>query len=179
MKRGIWLATAAAVLLFFLTVGSSGAAVMTKVGVLDLQKALNATSEGIAAKERLLEKHKGKQKQVDAMKGELDILEEKIKSPVVSKEALAELKEEYSKKRTELLQFMAAAKEEEERENQELSARIIQGLVEIAREIAQKEDFTLILEKSASAVLYFKEDMDLTDRIIKIYNERFQGEKTP
>ncbi len=179
MKKSVLLAAAVAVLIFSLTPASAGAAVMMKVGVLDLQKALNATSEGVAAKERLREKHEAKQKQVDAMKGELDTLEEKIKSPVISKEAQAELKEEYGQKRTKLLQFVAAAKEEEERENQELSSRILEGLVEIAREIAEKEQYTLILEKSGSAVLYFEEGMDLTERIIKIYNERFQGEKTP
>jgi len=179
MKRRKWLISAVAVFFLGLVCVPSGAAVMMKVGVVDLQKALNATSEGIAAKERLREKHEAKQGQVEAMKGELDTLEEKIKSPVVSEKALADLKEEYSRKRTQLLQFVASAKEEEERENQQLSSRILEGLVEIAQEIAKEEEFTLILEKSGSGVIYFQEGMDLTDRVIKVYNERFQGEKTP
>ncbi|MBN2720121.1 MAG: OmpH family outer membrane protein [Proteobacteria bacterium] len=179
MKSRKWFITAIAVFSLGLVSVPSGAAVMMKVGVVDLQKALNATSEGIAAKERLREKHEGKQGQVEAMKAELDTLEEKIKSPVVSEKALADLKEEYSRKRTQLLQFVASAKEEEERENQQLSSRILEGLVEIAQGIAKEEEFTLILEKSGSGVIYFEEGMDLTDRVIKIYNERFQGEKTP
>lgn len=179
MTRRTWLAAAFAALYLFLAAGPTGAATLMKVGVLDLQKALNATTEGIAAKERLKEKHEAKQRQVDAMKKELDSLEEKAKSPVVSEAAQAELKEQFTRKRNELLQFVAAAKEEEERENQQLSARILEGLVEIAREIAKKEQFTLILEKSGSAVIYFEEGMDMTDRVIKVYNERFQGEKAP
>jgi outer membrane protein len=153
------------------------AASMVKIGVLDLQKALNATSEGLVAKESLRKKHEVKQKQVDARKGELDSLEEKIKSPVLSEEAKAELEKEYRRKRADLIDFVTKAKEEEERENQQLSARILEGLVVIAQEIAEKEKFTLILEKSGSGIIFSEPDMDLTERLVKIYNQRFQGEQ--
>jgi len=179
MLKRISLLTGAVALSLLMAAGSGEAASMTKVGVLDLQKALNATSEGLAAKERLKKKHEAKQEQVDVMKAELDSLEEKIKSPVLSEGAQAQFKDQYNRKKAELIKFIAAAKEEEERENQQLSARILDGLVEIAREIAGKEKFTLILEKSGSGVIYFEDGMDLTERIIKIYNERFRGEQSP
>ena len=179
MLKRITLLTGAVALSLFMSAGSAEAASMAKVGVLDLQKALNATSEGLAAKERLKKKHEVKQEQVDAMKAELDSLEEKIKSPVLSEEAQAEFKDRYNRKKAELIQFIAAAKDQEEKENQQLSARILDGLVEIAREIAGKEKFTLILEKSGSGVIYFVDEMDLTERTIKIYNERFRGEQSP
>jgi Skp family chaperone for outer membrane proteins len=152
------------------------AASMVKIGVVDLQKALNATSEGIAAKERLRKKHEAKQGQVDAKKEELDSLEERIKSPVLSEEARDQLEKEYMKKRTDLIEFVQVAKEEEEKENQQLSTQILEGLVKIAREIAEKGKYTVILEKTGAGVVYFEPDMDLTEEITKIYNERFQGE---
>ena len=177
MLKRITIVTGAVVLSVLMWTGAPQAASMTKVGVVDLQKALNATSEGLAAKERLKKKHEAKQEQVDAMKAELDSLEEKIKSPVLSQEAQAEFKDRYNRKKAELLNFVSAAKDEEERENQQLSAKILDGLVEITREIAGKEKFTIILEKSGSGVIYFEDGMDLTERIIRIYNERFQGEQ--
>jgi outer membrane protein len=152
------------------------AASIIKIGVLDLQKALNATSEGLVAKERLRKKHEIKQQQVDAKKAELDSLEEKIKSPVLSEEAKTELEKEYRRKRAELIDFVTNAKEEEEKENQQLSARILEGLVVIAQEIAEKEKFTLILEKSGSGIIFSEPGMDLTERLVKIYNQRFQKE---
>jgi outer membrane protein len=155
------------------------AANMVKVGVLDLQKALNATSEGLAAKERLRKKHEAKQKQVDTKKGELDSLEERIKSPVLSEEAKGELEEEYMRKRAQLIEFVQTAKEEEERENQQFSTQILDGLVKIAREIAQRDKYTLILEKTGGGVVFFEPEMDLTEEIVKIYNERFQAEQGP
>lgn len=176
MSRRILLITVAVILSLTISGGVCSAADMVKVGVLDLQKALNATTEGLAAKENLRKKHEAKQKQVDAKKEELDSLEERIKSPVLSEEAKGQLEQEYMRKRSELIEFVQAAKEEEEKENQQLSAQILEGLVGIAREIAEKEKYTLILEKTGGGVVYFQPDMDLTEEIVKLYNERFQGD---
>jgi len=175
MLKRMMLIIVVAGLCLVLFVGSGLAATMLKIGVLDLQGALNATSEGIAAKETLRNKHMGKQEQVDKMKAELDTMEEKIKSPVISEEAQADLKERYRQKKAQLIEFVTLAKEEEDRENQQLSARILEGLIKIAQEIAKTENYSIILEKSGSGVVYFEETMDLTDTVVKIYNERYQA----
>lgn len=157
-------------------IASSGmAATMLKVAVVDLQGALNATSEGLAAKETLRKKHVAKQEQVDKMKAELYTMEEKIKSPVISEEAQKELAEKYGQKKSQLIEYVTLAKEEEDRENQQLSARILEGLIKIAQEIARTDNYSIILEKSGSGVVYFEDSMDITDRVVKIYNERYQA----
>ena len=151
--------------------GNGEAASMLKVAVVDLQGALNATSEGLAAKETLKKKHMAKQEQVDNMKAELDTMEEKIKSPVISEEAQAELKDKYRRKKAQLIEYVTLAKEQEDRENQQLSSRILEGLVTIAKEIGETEKYSIVFEKSGSGVVYFEESMDITDRVVKIYNE--------
>ncbi|MCJ7501334.1 OmpH family outer membrane protein [bacterium] len=158
-----------------LSTGNIMAASMLKVAVVDLQGALNSTSEGLAAKETLRKKHLAKQEQVDKMKAELDTMEEKIKSPVLSQEAQTELKENYRRTKAQLIEYVTLAKEEEERENQQLSARILEGLIKIAREIAQADNFTIVFEKSGSGVVYFEDNMDITDRVVKLYNERYMA----
>jgi len=173
--RRIVLTVAVTVFSVALFAGSGQAASMLKIAVVDLQGALNATSEGIAAKETLRKKHMAKQEQVDKMKAELDTMEEKIKSPVISEQAQAELKEKYRRNKTDLIEFVTKAKEEEDRENQQLSARILEGLIKIAKEIAKTDNYSIILEKSGSAVVYFEDNMDITERVVKIYNERYQA----
>jgi len=158
--------------------GQVGAAAIVKIGIVDLQSALNATTEGMAAKESLRQRHLGRQEEIDAKKAELDSLEEKLKSPVLSEDAQAELKQEYVKKRGEIIEYVNIAKQEEEKENQALSGRILNGLVEIAREIAAQEDYTIIMEKSSGGVIYSLEALDLTERVVKIYNEQSQAGET-
>lgn len=177
LKRITLTITVASVFLAFFA-GSGMAASLLKVAVVDLQGALNATSEGLAAKETLRKKHMVKQEQVDKMRAELDTMGEKIKSPVISEEAQTELKEKYRVKQSQLIEYVTKAKEEEDRENQQLSARILEGLIKIAREIGKNESYSIVLEKSGSGVVYFEESMDITDRVVKIYNERYQeGER--
>jgi len=177
MFKRIMLIIAVTGLSLALFTGSGMAASMLKVAIVDLQGALNATSEGLAAKETLRKKHTAKQEQVDKMKADLDTMEEKIKSPVISEDAQAELKEKYRQKKAQLIEYVTLAKEEEDRENQQLSTRILEGLVNITREIAKAENYSIVLEKSGSGVVYFEESMDFTDRVVKIYNERFQAEQ--
>ena len=177
MFKRFMLFTGALTLSVLLSAGVGEAATVLKIGVVDLQKALNATSEGVAAKERLRQKHEAKQEQVDARKAELDALEERIKSPVLSEEAKKELEQEYMTKRAALIEFVTEAREEEERENQQLSSRILDGLVEIAREVAQRDNYSVLLETTGGGVIFFQPDMDLTEEIIRIYNERRQGDQ--
>ncbi len=173
MHRNIIILIVTAVLL--LGAGMAQAAAMVKIGVIDLQGALNATGEGLAAKETLRRKHMAKQEEVDGLKAGLDLMEDKIKSPVLSEAAQAELKEKYRAKRAQLIKLVTAAKEQEERENQLLSTRILEGLVKVALEIAKAEGFTIILEKSGSGVIFSEESMNITEQVVKIYNERYQA----
>ena len=175
MLKRMMLIFAVAVLSLVLFAGSGLAATMLKVAVVDLQGALNSTSEGFAAKETLKKKHLAKQEQVDKMKAELDTMEEKIKSPVLSEEAQTELKDKYRRTKAQLIEYVTLAKEAEERENQQLSTKILEGLIKIAREIAQAEKYSIVFEKSGSGVVYFEDSMDITERVVKLYNERYQA----
>ncbi|MGD8353001.1 MAG: OmpH family outer membrane protein [Pseudomonadota bacterium] len=175
MIKKIIFITAIALSSLAIFAGSTMAASMLKVAVVDLQGALNATTEGLAAKETLKNKHLAKRQQMEKMKAELETLEEKIKSPVISKEAEADLKEKYLNLRAQYVEFVSQAKEEEERENQKYTARIVDGLLKIVQEVAAAENYSLVLQNNVNSVVYFEESMDITDRVIKIYNERYQA----
>jgi outer membrane protein len=175
MLRKTAILTTAIIVFVALFAGSGMAASMLKVAIVDLQGALNATSEGLAAKETLRKKHMAKQEQIDKMKAEIDSMEEKSKSPVLSEEAQADLKEDIRRRKAQLIEFVTLAKEEENRENQRASSRILDGLVKIAQEIAKEENYSIVFEKSGSGVVYFEDSMDITDTVVKIYNERYQA----
>lgn len=172
-RNTVLLAISAVIIL--LMPGSVPAASILKIGVIDLQKALNATTEGIDAKASLERKHKVKQGVLDEMLAELAGMEEKLKSPVLSEDAMKELKKSYSEKNREIKEFLSKSKREEERENQALSGRILGGLVKIAVGIGKDEGYTLILEKSSSGVIFSLQTLDLTERVVKIYNENYQA----
>jgi outer membrane protein len=152
-----------------------------KVGVVDLQKALNASDEGTRVKEVLKEKYQVKQDQIEARKKELKDIEDKLKSSVIKPEAKAVLQQDRDKKREELREYAAKAQYEFEKDNQSASQKIMDGLIDISRKIAKDEGYTLMLEKSASGLVFYLDALDLTERVMKIYDEKNPptGEKKP
>ncbi len=147
------------------------AASTLKIGVVDLQTALNQTQDGIKAKESLKQKHQARQDQIDARQKELKELADKIKSPVVAKDAKATMQRDFEKKQAELRVFVTQAMAEEEADNKKASEPILKGLVKVAEKLAQDQGVTLLLEKSAGGVLMAEEPVvDLTPQVVKSYN---------
>lgn len=161
-------------LLFLFPAPRATAATLVKVAVVDMQKAINSTAEGMAAKEAIRQKFQQRSEQLESMKAELAAMESKILSPVVSEEALADLKERYSVRKGELEEFYKRAQLEMRQEEQAVVERIYQGLESVVKEIGAREGYTVILEKGTAGVLYQQEGVELTDQVVRLYNEKAQ-----
>jgi outer membrane protein len=75
--------------------------------------------------------------------------------------------------RTEMGKYQEAAAKaqmEIQKKERDLTQPIVNKLKSILEDIAKKEDFTVILEKSENSVMWAKKDIDLTDRLIKTYD---------
>jgi len=152
-----------------------------KVGVVDLQRALNGTVEGEAVKQGLKDKFQPKYDLLNARQKELREIDEKLKSSVLAKDAKAALSKEFEKKKADFQELAAKTQYETDRENKAASAKIIDGLYEICLKISKDEGYSLMLEKTGSGLIFFADSLDLTDRVVKIYNEKNPGggEKKP
>ena len=85
-----------------------------------------------------------------------------------TKEALAELVEAKLKD----YQRIATDFESELRQKDgEASSKILKDLEEIVKKVGDTEKYTLILEKSQSAILFGSQSADITDKIMALYNE--------
>lgn len=175
------LALAAAFLAPSLIAPASALAADLKVGVVDLQKALNGTKEGEAVKEQLKSRFQPKVDLLNAKRKELADMQDKLKSPVLAKEAKAALQKDFEKKASEYQELGARTQLEQERENKAASGKIIEGLLAICQKLAKDEGYNLLFERSESGLVYFQDAFDLTERVVKTYNEKAAagGEKKP
>jgi outer membrane protein len=148
-----------------------------KLGVVDMQKAIQATNMGKTAKTNL-------EKEFNKKKGELE-KEEK---------AILKLKEEFekqslvwndqtrNKKQGELQQRaqafqekMANAQMDIQKKEQELTQPIVDKLKQTIEEVAKAKKMTTVLEKSSNVILYWQADDEITDEVIKKFNEKNKG----
>jgi outer membrane protein len=153
------------------------AADAAKIGVVDFQKVLTQSESGKTV-EAMMQK-RGKE-----MEGGLRDLGNQIEqlSDQLNKEAMVLTKEKRDEKQRELeikkYDFQNLQKKYQS-EFRELEAKYIDKLkkeiFELAKEIGQKEGYLLVIEQSA--VLYYPESIDITDKLVEAYNKKYPADK--
>jgi outer membrane protein len=142
-----------------------------KVGSVDIQKALNESEAGKKAKSDLEALIKSKEsiineksKVVEKLRGELE-----KQSSVLSTEAKKSKGDELEKLLREYQRAVQDSQAEVKKKEGELTEAIIKELREIVEKIGEEEGYTLIIDRGL--VLYSDKGIDLTDTVIKKYNE--------
>jgi outer membrane protein len=145
-----------------------------KIGVVDLQRALNESEAGKRAKadfkarvDKLEGQLKGQKEELDGMKEELE-----RKSVVMREDERRKMVTDFEKKRLDLKSKFEEAQGELQKKDQELTGQIIEGLTQAIKQIAESESYTLIIELSSSGVLYHANAIDLTEQVLATYNAR-------
>ncbi len=152
---------------------SSGAAAELKVGVVDLQKAMELSEEGQKAKAAFQKKVEQVQKDLKAKQDELALMKEEIdrQNLLLSDSARMEKQSSYQLGLKDFKRQYEDAQEELRLEDAKLSEKIIKDLQAVIEDFGKKEGYDLILEKTQSAVMYRDSKFDITSRIILLYDE--------
>jgi outer membrane protein len=145
-----------------------------KIGVVDIDQALNSTEEGKAAREELSRKQREAQSKLEPMVERFKEMQEELKSKrfVLSEDALyqkqldlVELKQEIDNRMKELEDKFKVDKER-------LEGPLRKKLVDIVEEIGKEKGFSLILARGAGGMLYAREALDITDMVIERFNKQ-------
>lgn len=145
----------------------------TKIGYVDMQKAIQETSTGKKAKKDL-------EKEFNAKKAELQKKEADLKkmNEDLEKKASALSDEARGKKQAELQQEMMKFQREVgesqvkiQKKEHDLTAPILEKLQAAIEKVAKSGGYTMVLEKSEQSVLWAQKDSDLTDAIVKEYEK--------
>jgi outer membrane protein len=151
-----------------LNAGVSSAEEM-KVGIVDMQRAIQTSETGKKAKSQLEEAFNKKKKELQMEEANLKKLQEEFQkkqaalSDSAKKEQQMKLQEKFMKYQ-ELLQKSQA---EIQKKEQEMSEPIIRKIREKVTEIAKKKGYQLILEKNDSVILFSMDKDDLTEEVMK------------
>jgi outer membrane protein len=145
-----------------------------KVGVVDIEQALNSTDEGKAAREELSRKQREADSQVQPMVDQYKQLQEEMKGKryVLSDEALfakqADLLELQNKIDNKIKELEGQLKIEQGK----MIAPLEKKLGDIIEAIGKENGFTLILQRNSGAVLYTRETLDITDMVVERFNKK-------
>lgn len=159
--------------LIFFGLSKSYGAEITKIGIIDLAKALNESEAGKKAKTDLESLIKAKQsiieekaKKAESLKSELE-----KQAALISAEAKKAKEEELERALRDYQRTVSDAQAEVQKKEGELTNEILKELRNIINSFAQEEGYSIVLEKAEGVVLYSSTNLDITDRVIRKYNE--------
>ena len=150
-----------------------------RVGLIDLQRCLKESKEGQKVFQILKKKKGDLQIKLDTKQRELLELRKELdkQAMMLSMDAQEGKKRTIDRKTRELEYLYKDLNEEMVRLQGKEKQRIFKELEKIIKKIGSEENYTLIMEKRAGGVLYCSESIDITDQVIKAYDQMNDANK--
>ena len=160
---------------------AAAAPAATRIAYIDVQRVLARSSAGVAAREQLEREKTGMQKEMDGKRQELEKLRDELekKGPLMTPDARREKQEAFERKRRDAARMMDDFQKELEKKEQTLLQRVLQELSGVIDKVGKDKGYYMILEKRGASVLYASPDSDLTDEVIRAYDNQAPAKKTP
>lgn len=143
-----------------------------KLGIVDIQRAVNDCNAGKDAKKVIAKEIEKIQRLVAEKQKELQAMKESLEkqAPMLTPEARTTKEKDYQNKLREFQRWGEDSQNEINQKRMELERNISIGLQKVIQKVGADEAFTLILEKNENIVLYNSKAFDITDRVIKAFD---------
>lgn len=143
------------------------------IGYVDVQRVMLESERGKEAKRYLQEEAARMKKSLDARQEELQRMKDQLErqGASITPEARAERERQYQAKLRDYQRAYDDYQVELQQKDMELTQSIFREIQEVIKSIGEKEKFTIIFEKSQAGILFANPAIDITDKVIKQYNE--------
>ena len=148
---------------------AAGAGGAMKVGMVDMQKILRESKNSLKVRTAFMQDVEKKQAAIAAKEGEVRKLEEEFNRLEPGAMDARKKKGDQIKHEMRELQYLREDAEGElKRKEMEITQKVIGEIMQVVRSYARGERFTIILDRMA--VITAEESIDITDRILKLYD---------
>lgn len=140
-----------------------------RVAVIDVNRILNDSGAGQAAKKKMEARYEELKKTIDAKQEEARKIKEEIdkQKVMVGKEKLKEKEDALQAKINELRQLTQEGEKDMQARQGELTREVLKTVEAKVDVIVKADKLDLVLEKSAG-VVHFNESMDITQRVLNL-----------
>jgi outer membrane protein len=169
LRRGFAAVVAAVFFCWLLLFGRTAAADF-KVAVVDVQRAVMQTEDGLRAQATLKKVFDSRQQEINKKQLDLQKQKEDIdkQSRVLSPQALQKKVDDWQKQMVELQTTFVEYNKELEKKQKELTDPIFERVIGAIKRIAGTDGYDLIVDRAT--VAFSRSDLDLTDRVIQLAN---------
>jgi len=140
---------------------------------IDLQRVMLESEKGKEAKKALTSEAERLKKNLDGKQEELQKMKDTIEKQgaTITPDARAEKEKQYQIKLKDYQRLYNDYQGELQQKDMEFTQKIVKDLEEIIKNMGEKEKYMLILEKNQAGILYGAPAVDITNKVINLYNE--------
>ncbi len=167
--RAIGIAT----ILLFCAIGIVYGAEVAKIGVVDLQRIIDTSNAGKRSSAEIKKQGKKMEKILKEKEAEVEGLKKVLeqKALVMSQESHEDNERSLRIKMNDFKSLRKRYLDKLKEMNLEFSNRIKKMVFEIVDDVGRRGGYQLILERHVGGVVYAPNAIDITDKVIEMYNE--------
>jgi outer membrane protein len=161
------------ILLAVLTLIAAKSFAETKVGYVDVQKAVQSTAAGKKAKDQLDAEFKKRKDSLDKKKADIEKLGQDLekKKSVLSEEVLGKKQMDLQEQMMGFQKDVSQNQLEIQKKEKELIEPILEKMRKVIEKVSSAKGFSMVIEKTAQNVLFASKDSDLTDEVISAFEK--------
>jgi len=151
----------------------------TRIGYVDLQRILARSQAGVQAREQLEKDKAGMQKQLDGQKIELDKLRDELekKGQLLSADARRDKQDQLERKLRDAQRLAGDFEKELQKKEQNMGAKILRELEGVFTKVGKEKGYAVILERRQAGVVYGAPEIDVTEEVIKAFDDEMRKAK--
>jgi outer membrane protein len=145
----------------------------SKIAYVDVQRVLARSAAGVAAREQLEREKATMQKEMDGKRVELEKLREEIekKGPLMAADARRDKQDQFDRKRRDAARLADDFQKELEKKEQGLLQKVLQDVQGVVDRVGKQRGFHMIVERQRAGVIYAAPEADLTEEVIRAYDQ--------
>ena len=138
----------------------------------DIQKIINESVKGKQAKTLIENKISQAKKKIQDMQKEIEQIKQKLQNPVISKQEKSKLEEELQQKIRDLQRYQQDAQIQIMNLEKKYTMELIQEVVKLIQNYQKEKNIPMIVDAREAGIIAASPKYDLTDTIIKLYNQQ-------
>lgn len=170
MKRNIFLM--AGIILFVFVWGTSSFAA-DKIGFINLQEIMQNSNAGKKAAEDFKKFYEKETQEIKSSEKELKKMKDELEkqSSIMTQSSQKEKETAYQKKLRDYQLLVNDTNEELKKRDQEMTQKLMPGIMKVVRAIAEKEKFTLVIDVATMPIPYYAKENDFSKKVIEDFNK--------
>jgi outer membrane protein len=170
MKKNIYLMTIMTLLAF---VWSATSLAADKIGFINLQEIMQSSDAGKKAAEEFKKFYDKETQDIKNTEKELKKMKEELEKQgsLMTQSSKNEKEAAYQKKMRDYQLLVNDTNEELKKRDQEMTQKLMPGIIKIVRSIAEKEKYTLVIDVATMPIPYYSKESDFSNKVIEEFNK--------